>query len=661
MATKTVNTVLNLKDQFSNKFKQTANLTKQQTRQMKLLNNNITQFKQTAVSGFTEAAKSAIGFGAAFIGVNAAIDKVKDGVNFVKEYQSSMANLQAATGATTEEMNQMKSQLTDLYKQNMGESWSDLANSMLEVKQTTGQTGEQLKQTTALAVTYRDTFGEEIADSIKAADTMTKQFGISSTQAYNLLAQGAQKGLNKSNELLDTSNEYSLYFKNLGFSAGEMFDIFGAGLDAGAYNLDKIGDSVKEFEIRSKDMSKTSLDAFKTLNMDGVKMSQTFAAGGEGAKSAFKEVTTAIGSIEDPVKRNSILVSLFGTQAEDMGQEVILALGNAQDKFKSTIETIKEINKIKYNDVSQAVSGIGRLFETSVLIPIANKLLPKLSEFGQWFNDNTPKIESGIDKAFGAGSQIIDKFSDAIGFVKDNASWLVPVIGGLTAAIIAQQSIGPIISLYSTWKTITKEVTIAQAALNIVMNLNPFGMIALAIGAVVAAGIYLWKNWDTVSAKASEIWKSIKSSFASGVNTVIDKINLLIEKLNVIPGVNIPVIAKMKTEEDSTNSYKSGTAQILTPNSIDKISQPTIPKFATGTSYFSGGLAQINERGGEIVNLPNGSQVIPADKSEKMISSGKPNIVVNFTIQGNVVGNQQFIDEVGSVVTEKVVFALGNM
>lgn len=44
-----------------------------------------------------------------------------------------------------------------------------------------------------------------------------------------------------------------------------------------------------------------------------------------------------------------------------------------------------------------------------------------------------------------------------------------------------------------------------------------------------------------------------------------------------------------------------------------------LPSFATGTNNAPGGLARINERGGEIVNLPSGAQVIPHDVSVKAL------------------------------------------
>ncbi|MEJ6397043.1 phage tail tape measure protein [Yoonia sp. 208BN28-4] len=49
---------------------------------------------------------------------------------------------------------------------------------------------------------------------------------------------------------------------------------------------------------------------------------------------------------------------------------------------------------------------------------------------------------------------------------------------------------------------------------------------------------------------------------------------------------------------------------------------PALPGFANGTNYAPGGWARINERGGEIVNLPNGSQVIPHQMSKDMMAGG---------------------------------------
>jgi len=50
-------------------------------------------------------------------------------------------------------------------------------------------------------------------------------------------------------------------------------------------------------------------------------------------------------------------------------------------------------------------------------------------------------------------------------------------------------------------------------------------------------------------------------------------------------------------------------------------------RLAGGTDYWRGGPALVGERGMEIVNIPRGSQVIPADETRKMLNAGEP--VVN--------------------------------
>lgn len=162
-------------------------------------------------------------------------------VHSASQFEQAMSQVKMATNSTNEQMIATREIAKDLYTQNFGEDWADLGNAITIVQQVTSQTGNQLKETTKNALLLRDAFQFEVNESVKTADTMMKNFGITSEQAYNLLAQGAQKGLDKSGDLLDTANEYSGYFSKLGFSANDMFNIFSSGLEAGAFNLDKVG------------------------------------------------------------------------------------------------------------------------------------------------------------------------------------------------------------------------------------------------------------------------------------------------------------------------------------------------------------------------------------------------------------------------------------
>ena len=103
------------------------------------------------------------------------------------------------------------------------------------MKQQTGQTGEELKNTTEHAILMRDTFDIDVNESIRGVNAMMKQFGISADEAYNLLAQGAQKGLNQNGDLADQLAEYSVYYADLGLSAEDAFNMIANGAKNGTF------------------------------------------------------------------------------------------------------------------------------------------------------------------------------------------------------------------------------------------------------------------------------------------------------------------------------------------------------------------------------------------------------------------------------------------
>lgn len=353
----------------------------------------------------------------AFALVSGVTDAIGNITGSIIGFQDAMAQLQASTGASAFDMQELSESAKNLYNQNLGEDWDDVAHSLSLVKQVTQQTGAELESTTKNAMVYRDVFGEDIQQSIKATDTMMKNFGITSDQAYNLLAQGAQKGLNKSDELLDTANEYSPYFSALGFTANQMFDTFSAGLESGAFNLDKVGDAVKEFNIRVKDDSKGTNEAFTALGFNASQMAQTFARGGPEAQKAFTQVVDAISKVQDPVKKNVLGVQLFGTQFEDLEKDVIAAMGSARSQFDMTKSTMDEVAKVKYNTASKAIQGIGRQIMTGIIMPIGELALPALQGFSDWFGDAIPKVTGFFKSIGGAVGPFV---SDAY----ENIQWL---------------------------------------------------------------------------------------------------------------------------------------------------------------------------------------------------------------------------------------------
>lgn len=262
------------------------------------------------------------------------------------------------------------------------------------------------------------------------------------------------------------------------------------------------------------------------------------------------------------------------------------------------------------------------------------------------------------------GVTTFNLFRDAVKFVTNNLNILIPAVTGLTAAILAQMVINGLTKAYQLWRAATATQTTAQWLLNAALNANPLGIVALAVGVLVAAGVALYKNWDTVKEKTRQlwdklgafqgvatlvlgplgfiiraavtmaeqwdstksvwenVWNAIKRTAANSVNEVIGSINALIEKINKIPGVNIPIIAKVDW------------GQTTPPAGLKLSGKNSKQAYATGTNFAPGGLALVGERGPELVHLPRGSKVTTARETRGQLGNNTTYGDIYVTIDG---------------------------
>lgn len=371
-------------------------------------------------AGIAAGALAAIGAGAVAMATKA--------VTSADEAQRALNSLQAKTGATADEMDGLKTSMLNIYAQNFGESFEEIADSMATISQGTGLTGKALEDATVNAYILKDTFDMEVNESIRAVDMMMDQFGITSEEAFNLIAQGAQNGLDKNENLLDSVNEYSVHFKQLGINADEMFNMFSNGAKTGVYDVDKLGDAVKEFGIRVKDESDSTFQAFYALGLDAEEVTEAFARGGDDAKKAFKDVNKALAECDNIVQQNQLGVALYGTTWEDMGVEAVVALSDMNGEIDKTKSTMDGINEIRYDSFSEAIAGIGRQFEVGLLIPLGDSILPILNQFADFINANMPTIQTVMQTVMGAIGSAIKTLETPINFIIDCISTLITAI-----------------------------------------------------------------------------------------------------------------------------------------------------------------------------------------------------------------------------------------
>lgn len=351
----------------------------------------------------------------------------------------------------------------------------------------------------------------------------------------------------------------------------------------------------------------------------------------------------------------------------------------------------------------------------------------KADALTDWLSNlDLSNLKKQFDEKF---AQTLQKAGDAVQWCRDNSDTLIATLkvlagmwavkkvldfnSGLTNSI---STIGGAITTLLTMTGVlggqaaaTGTATAAQTGLNAAMTANPIGAVILAIEALIAVGVLLYKNWDTIKAGAQSLWNKfktvsikigtafsgafdkVKNAAKTALEWVGDKLSWLNDKIESIPilgslykGAKGVLGDAIEWVDNATTGNRSGTptgtTQTTTRSKTTTTAGPvktttstttTVPKptpssllslpglgNAMGTPYWRGGLTRVNERGGEIMNLPSGTQIIPHDVSVK--AAGGRSVTVNVNIQGNVIGNREYTEQVGEYVGRKVLAALGN-
>ncbi|MDY3251215.1 MAG: phage tail tape measure protein [Candidatus Choladocola sp.] len=311
--------------------------------------------------------------------VSKAFDILADGVEKVKDvmYDTSKASAQlaASTGLSESAAKRYQAVMKQIKGDNFGEDYSDVASVMQEVIQIMGELNDaEMKDVTESAIALRDTFNIDVNESIRASDAMMKTMGVDASEAFDLIAKGAQNGLNRSGELTDNITEYAQLWGQAGFSAEEMFSILENGLESGAYNLDKVNDYVKEFGVSMADgRIEKNLSSFSSGTRN---LFAEWKNGNASTRDVFYSVINDLEGMENQQKALTIASETWSALGEDNAMQVLTALNDVNDGYKNVKGTMESLKKVKYSDLESAVSGLGAAIEEKFINPIANVALP---------------------------------------------------------------------------------------------------------------------------------------------------------------------------------------------------------------------------------------------------------------------------------------------
>jgi hypothetical protein len=216
-----------------------------------------------------------------------------------------------------------------------------LSQQVSNFTQATGSTLQSfVSQSKAIATTY----SKDVNEIIVAANTASKELGVTFPEALNLIEVGFRKGADAQGQFLDGLREYPAQFRDAGLSAEDFIKVSIAAANEGIYS-DKGLDVVKEFSLRIREQTKASRDALE--NAFGKQFTNDlFNNLNNGTLTAGQALTKVTGKINETGLAGSelqtVIADVFGGPGEDVGQRFLSTLGEI---LNTTEDITKSSNK----------------------------------------------------------------------------------------------------------------------------------------------------------------------------------------------------------------------------------------------------------------------------------------------------------------------------
>jgi hypothetical protein len=332
--------------------------------------------------------------GAATVAAGAIVGIGTEAFNVASDIDAATDQIGASLGLNSEKAKAFGQTITDIYANNFGDSIADVGTAVENVAKQLRLTADDpaLKTMTENAFRMRDVFGVDVADSIDAVKTLTEQFGITSEQAFDMLATGYQRGLDRSGDFLDTIGEYSVQFAEGGASAVEFFSALDTGLQGGMLGTDKAADAFKEFRVRIQDGSTLTAESLAMIGLSAEAITTGLASGAITAADAWDMVQKGLGSATDSSVQFQAGVGLIGTQFEDLGAKTILAMDLTEDWAEGGLNAISGMDS-KYSNLGSVFEGMWRQFQVGIA-PAGEAMLA-------FVNENLPMLQGAVSTASG--------------------------------------------------------------------------------------------------------------------------------------------------------------------------------------------------------------------------------------------------------------------
>ena len=550
------------------------------------------------------------------------------------------------------------------------------------------------------------------------ATTIGAGFGLSKLINTSDTMTNLHTRLNLMNDGLQTTDELQeKIFQSAQNSRGAYQDMaeMVAKLGVNAKDAFKSSDQIVKFGENMNKIFKLGGASSAEQSAGMLQLTQALASGklqGDEFRSITENAPELIGILAEKLGKTRAEIKQMSTDGELTSDVIVNAVLDSTDKinnqFASMPMTWADVWTNIKNTTLKATQPILDGINYIVNSPTFKKLQAKFGEFANYISTTViPKVQEKLPA-------IKQKFSELLALINR----FKPIIIGVVSAFIAFKTINKVSGYITKFK---------MALSGLSLSISPIGMIAIAIGAVVAALIYAYQHSETfrnVVNSAVEAVKEKFETFRARVQICLEAIQQFLERhkeevssvKEFISGVIELMIRILGTCVSTIGSMLSGLITVITGvvdmirgifdgdwkavwegfkevvkgaieivkgwwnGLLDLFNKPInfvvnlfkkdqsetatveseeVGENAKGTKNWRGGWTWVNEEGGELMNLPNGTQIIPHDLSEIMVkeharNGNGMNINIPKLADTIVVREDADIDRIGEALANKL-------
>lgn len=384
--------------------------------------------------------------------------------------------------------------------------------------------------------------GIDFTELIQETNEISRSLGMTNEEALGMINSLLKVGFPP--DQLDIITEYGSQLHRAGYNAEEIQGIMAAGVETGSWNIDVLLDGLKEGRIVLAEFGQgvddETVKLFEKIGVSGQQLESwgvSVAEGGEKGKLAMQEVAEALSKVDDKTLQNQLGTTIFGTLWEENGTNITdTILG-----MNSNLTTTKE-NQDALNSSTEALNDDPAIAMKQAMLDLQLSMQPLLSVI----------------------AEIIGKIAQ---WIQDN-----PTLTGTIVAIVTV--LGVLMGIFMALSPIMTVLQVLAGALGVSVGAiaAPVLIVIGVIAALIAIGVALYKNWDEIKAKCTEIWNSIKEFFSETWTKIKTTF------LSSLESIKSYINEKWTYIKDLTSNIWGGIKEVFS-NILANILNVTIGKF----------------------------------------------------------------------------------